>query len=68
MAAVTVRMSDEDLLVLRDQAEREDRSMNDVAVLAIRERAARSVRVESDQEAIRRAIAENGPLLELLAQ
>ncbi len=68
MPAVTVRMSDEDMDLLRRQAALEDRFMNDVAVLAIRERAARRVRTESDREAIRRGIVQNGPLLDLLAR
>ncbi|WP_421735439.1 DUF1778 domain-containing protein [Cellulomonas sp.] len=66
--ALTLRLSDEDTQLLREQAELEHRSMNDVVVLAIRDRAARHVRAESDRDAIARLIERDRALLDLLAQ
>lgn len=67
MAAMTVRMTDEETELLRQQAALEQRSMNDVVVLAIRDRAVRHQRVESDREAIARAIEQHRQTLDLLA-
>ena len=66
--ALTLRLSDEDTQLLRDQAALEHRSMNDVVVLAIRDRAARHLRAESDREAIARLVERDRALLGLLAR
>lgn len=68
MPAITVRMSDEDMDLLRRQAAAEHRSMNDVAVLAIRDRHDRTVRQLDDREAIARLIDRHAGTLDRLAE
>lgn len=68
MPAVTVRMGDDDMALLRQQALDEDRSMNDVAIMAIRDRAVRHGRTQSDREAIARLVQRHRDTLDRLAQ
>jgi uncharacterized protein (DUF1778 family) len=68
MMALTLRLSDEDTALLRAQAAIEERSMNDVAILAIRERAVRHDRAETDRGAVARLIERHAGTLELLAR
>ena len=44
--AMTLRLTDEETALLREQAEREGRSMHEVVRLAIRERIARQILAE----------------------
>ncbi|MGY4644769.1 ribbon-helix-helix protein, CopG family [Cellulomonas sp. URHB0016] len=66
--AMTLRLSEEEAAILRDLAEAEHRSMNDVVVLAIRDRAARRVGREASTEAIARLIERDRDLLDRLAK
>jgi uncharacterized protein (DUF1778 family) len=68
MMAFTLRLSGEDATLLRHQAALEERSMNDVVALAVRERAVRRDRAETDREAVARLIERHAGTLELLAQ
>jgi hypothetical protein len=68
MAAMTVRMSDEETELLRQQAALEQRSMNEVVVLAIRDRVASRPRREVNEEEVRRLIGQQRQTLDLLAR
>lgn len=68
MPNLTLRLDDETAQVLRQQAELEHRSMNDVAILAIRDRAEFTARRAERSHLIGEIIEENRDLLAKLAQ
>jgi len=63
-----IRLSDEEHEELRQLAEAEHRSMQDVAKLAIRERATRSHRRSAVHDALTEIIERDAELLRRLAQ
>lgn len=63
---MTLRLSDEEAEALRAQAERENRSMQEVAREAIRVYVSR--RVQRREQALRRIVDEDRDLLDRLAQ
>jgi uncharacterized protein (DUF1778 family) len=65
---LTLRLDEETLAVLRKQAEIEHRSMNDVTVLAIQERAASVARRSERSTIIRDLVKQNTELLERLSR
>lgn len=68
MPTLTLRLDEETLAVLRKQAEIEHRSMNDVTVLAIQERAASVARRRERSAVIRDLVGQNAELLERLSR
>jgi predicted transcriptional regulator len=64
--AMTLRLSDEEAENLRRTAERENRSMQDVARQAIREYVQRRTKLRD--EALARIVVEDAELLDRLAQ
>lgn len=68
MPTLTLRLDDETLAVLREQAQREHRSMNDVTVLAIRDRAAATGRRAERSTIIGELIEQNRELLDRLSK
>ena len=68
MPTITLRLDEDTAQALREQAELEHRSMNDVVILAIRDRAAFSARREQRTEIIGRLIEDNRELLARLAR
>jgi predicted transcriptional regulator len=64
--AMTLRLSDEETALLRRQAEREGRSMHEVVRLAIQERIARQNHTDRVRGTARRAVSENGEILDRL--
>jgi uncharacterized protein (DUF1778 family) len=68
MPTLTLRLDEETLAVLRKQAEIEHRSMNDVTVLAIQERAASVARRSERSTIIRDLVKQNTELLERLSR
>jgi uncharacterized protein (DUF1778 family) len=68
MPNLTLRLDDDTAQILRQQAEIEHRSMNDVAILAIRDRAAFTVRREQRTQLIAHLIEDNRELLAKLAK
>lgn len=64
--AMTLRLNDDDNAKLREVAEREGRSMQEIAVTALREYFARHEEFRADQ--VRRFLAEDAELLELLSR
>jgi predicted transcriptional regulator len=63
---MTLRLSDEEADALRAQAERENRSMQEIAREAIRAYVSR--RVQLREKALRHIVAEDRDLLDRLAQ
>ncbi len=63
---MTLRLTDEETALLRQQAEREGRSMHEVVRLAIQERIARQDHNERVRRATRRVVAEHSEILERL--
>ena len=63
---MTLRLTDEETALLRQQAEREGRSMHEVVRLAIRERIARQDHNERVRLAAQREAAEHHQILERL--
>ncbi|MCC2314074.1 hypothetical protein [Cellulomonas xiejunii] len=61
-------MSDEDSALLRRLAERENRSMNDTAILAIRRLAEQAVVEDAFDDAISKVAARDATLLDLLSR
>ena len=68
MPTLTLRLDEETLAALRKQAEIEHRSMNDVTVLAIRDRAAAVTRRTERTAIIGELIESNRELLERLSR
>jgi predicted transcriptional regulator len=68
MPTLTVRLDDETLAALRRQAEIEHRSMNEVTVLAIQDRAAAVTRRAERRAVIGDLIDGNRELLEKLSR
>ncbi|GEA80446.1 type II toxin -antitoxin system TacA 1-like antitoxin [Cellulomonas uda] len=68
MPTLTLRLDEETLAALRKQAEIEHRSMNDVTVLAIRDRAAAVTRRAERTVIIGELIEGNRELLERLSR
>ena len=64
--AMTLRLTDEETLLLRQQAEREGRSMHEVVRLAIQERIARQDHGDRVRRAARRVATEHRELLDRL--
>jgi predicted transcriptional regulator len=64
--AMTLRLSDEEITLLRQQAEREGRSMHEVVRLAIKERIARQDHPDRVQRAARRAATQHREILDRL--
>jgi hypothetical protein len=64
--AMTLRLTDEETALLRQQAEREGRSMHEVVRLAIRERIARQDHSERVRLAAQRVATEHHQILERL--
>ena len=64
--AMTLRLTDEETLLLRQQAEREGRSMHEVVRLAILERIARQDHSDRVRRAARRVATEHRELLDRL--
>ena len=65
---MSLRMSDEDSALLRRLAEREHRSMNDTAILAIRRLAEQTVVEDAFDDAIAKVAARDATLLDLLSR
>jgi uncharacterized protein (DUF1778 family) len=68
MPTLTLRLDDETLAALRKQAELEHRSMNDVTILAIHDRAAAVTRRTERTALIGELIEGNRELLERLSR
>lgn len=68
MSTMSLRMSDEDSALLRRLAEREHRSMNDTAILAIRRLAEQTVVEDAFDDAIAKVAARDATLLDLLSR
>jgi predicted transcriptional regulator len=68
MPTLTVRLDDETLAALRKQAEIEHRSMNDVTVLAIQDRAAAVTRRAERKAIIGDLLEGNRELLDKLSR
>ena len=66
--AMTLRLTDEETALLREQAEREHRSMHEVARLAVLDRIARSQRTEAIRSATRDVMQRDAEALRLLAE
>ena len=64
--AMTLRLSDEETALLRQQAEREGRSMHEVVRLAIQERIAHQDHADRVQRAARRVATQHGEILDRL--
>jgi hypothetical protein len=64
--AMTLRLTDEETALLRQQADREGRSMHEVVRLAIRERIARQDHNERVRLAAQRVATEHHQILERL--
>ena len=64
--AMTLRLTDEETVLLRQQAEREGRSMHEVVRLAIQERIARQDHNERVRLAARQVAIEHREILERL--
>lgn len=64
--AMTLRLTDEETILLRRQAEREGRSMHEVVRLAIHERIARHEHTERVRLTTRRVAAQHHEILERL--
>ena len=64
--AMTLRLTDEETALLREQAEREGRSMHEVVRLAIRERIARQDHTERVRLAAHRVATGHSEILERL--
>jgi predicted transcriptional regulator len=64
--AMTPRLTDEETALLRQQAEREGRSMHEVVRLAIRERIARQDHIERVRLAADRVATDHHEILERL--
>jgi hypothetical protein len=64
--AMTLRLTDEEMALLREQAEREGRSMHEVVRLAIQERIARQNHSDRVLAAIRRIGPRNTEILDRL--
>ena len=64
--AMTLRLSDEETALLRQQAEREGRSMHEVVRLAIQERIARQDHADRVQRATRRVATQHREILDRL--
>jgi hypothetical protein len=63
---MTLRLTDEETALLREQAEREGRSMHEVVRLAIQERIARQGHTERVRQAARRVATEHSEILDRL--
>ena len=68
MSTMSLRMSDEDSALLRRLAERENRSMNDTAILAIRRLAEQTVVEDAFDAAISKVADRDATLLDLLSR
>lgn len=68
MPTMSLRMSDEDSALLRRLAERENRSMNDAAILAIRRLAEQTVVEDTYADAISKVAERDATLLDLLSR
>ncbi|NMR20971.1 hypothetical protein [Cellulomonas fimi] len=68
MPTLTLRLDDDTAQALRQQAELEHRSMNDVAILAIRDRAAFTARRAARTQIIGHLIEDNRELLSRLSK
>jgi predicted transcriptional regulator len=64
--AMTLRLSDEETVLLRGQAEREGRSMHEVVRLAVLERIARQDHVDRVQRAARGVATDHREILDRL--
>ena len=64
--AMTLRLTDEETALLREQAEKEGRSMHEVVRLAIQERIARQGHTERVRQAARRVATRHGEILDRL--
>jgi hypothetical protein len=64
--AMTLRLTDEETALLREQAEREGRSMHEVVRLAIQERIARQGHTERVRQAARRVATRHSEILDRL--
>lgn len=68
MATMSLRLTDEERALLQRLAEREHRSMNDTAVLAIRRLAEQTVVEDAFDAAIERVATRDAVLLDLLSR
>lgn len=68
MSTMSLRMSDEDSALLRRLAERENRSMNDTAILAIRRLAEQTVVEDAFDDAVSKVAERDATLLDLLSR
>jgi predicted transcriptional regulator len=64
--AMTLRLSDEETALLRQQAEREGRSMHEVVRLAIQERIARQDHADRVRRAVRLVATQHREILDRL--
>jgi hypothetical protein len=64
--AMTLRLTDEETALLREQAEREGRSMHEVVRLAIQERIARQGHSERVRQAAHRVATRHSEILDRL--
>jgi predicted transcriptional regulator len=64
--AMTLRLSDEETVLLRRQAEREGRSMHEVVRLAIQERIDRQDHTDRVRQAARRVATQHREILDRL--
>jgi predicted transcriptional regulator len=64
--AMTLRLTDEETALLREQAEKEGRSMHEVVRLAIQERIARQDHTERVRQAARRVATRHSEILDRL--
>lgn len=68
MATMSLRLSDEERALLRRLAERENRSMNDTAILAIRRLAEQTVVEDTFVDAVDKVAERDAALLDLLSR
>lgn len=66
--AMTLRLSDEETALLREQAELEHRSMHEVARLAVLERIAQTRRSDAVRSITREVLQRDAEALRLLAE
>jgi predicted transcriptional regulator len=64
--AMTLRLTDEETALLREQAKREGRSMHEVVRLAIQERIARQAHIERVRQAASRVAIRHSEILDRL--
>ena len=68
MATMSLRMTDDEAALLRRLAEHEHRSMNDMAIVAIRRLAESTLVEEAYDDALHRVLERDAELLDRLSQ